>query len=152
VYVLMRRGHRLCLEDEVRLDAFREDRFVVTGSGLNSGFERRLSMLCREHGFEPRSVVAGFIWDDGEWPAGSDVVTLATERVARHAPAHMRYARLVPEQHMPIDLIWREDDDSPVLKTFLATQPSEAVTRPQAEAGAQAPGTAASAPAAADRS
>jgi hypothetical protein len=43
-------------------------------------------MLCREHGFEPRTVAAGLIRDDGEWPAGTDVVTLATERVARHAP------------------------------------------------------------------
>ena len=59
------------------------------------------------------------MWDDGEWPPGEDVVALATERVARNAPRHMRWARLVPEQTMPIDLVWREDDDSPVLKTFL---------------------------------
>jgi hypothetical protein len=31
----------------------------------------------------------------------------------------MRWAKLVPEQYMPIDLVWREDDDSPVLRTFL---------------------------------
>ncbi len=119
MYVLMRRGHRYCLETEVRLEAFRDDRMVITGSGLNSGFERRMKLLCREHGFEPKTVVAGFVWDDGEWPPGEDVVALASERVARNAPAHMRWAKLVPEQFMPIDLVWREDDDSPVLKTFL---------------------------------
>jgi DNA-binding transcriptional LysR family regulator len=119
MYVLMRRGHRLCLESKVRLADFREDRFVVTGSGLNSGFERRLRLLCREHGFEPRTVVAGFVWDDAEWPPGTDVVALATERVARNAPGHMRSAVITPAQHMPIDVIWREDDDSPVLHTFL---------------------------------
>ena len=116
MYVLMRRGHRLCLEAEVSLDAFSNDRFVVPGAGLNTGFNRRLALMC---GFEPHTVPAGFIWDDGEWPPGEDVVALATERVARNAPGHMRWAKLVPEQHMPIDLVWREDDDSPVLKTFL---------------------------------
>jgi len=120
LYVLMRRGHRFCLESEVRLEAFRDDRIVVTGSGLSSGFERRLRLLCREHGFEPRTVVAGFVWDDGEWPPGEDVVALATERVARNSPAHMRWARLVPDEYMPLELVWREDDDSPVLQTFLA--------------------------------
>ena len=62
---------------------------------------------------------ADFGWDDGEWPPGEDVIALATERVVRNASGHMRWARLVPEQTMPIDLVWREDDDSPVLKTFL---------------------------------
>ena len=67
MYVLMRRGHRLCLESEVVLEAFQNDRFVVPGVGLNTGFNRRLSLMC---GFEPRTVPAGFIWDDGEWPSG----------------------------------------------------------------------------------
>jgi DNA-binding transcriptional LysR family regulator len=130
MYMLMRRGHRLCLETEVHLDAFREDRFVVTGSGLNSGFERRLHLLCREHGFEPRTVVAGFVWDDAEWPPGTDVVALATERVARNAPSHMRSAVLVPPQYMPLELVWREDDDSPLLRTFLEVATPEPEPEP----------------------
>ena len=89
-------------------------------SGLNAGFNRRLRLLCREHGFEPRTVVAGFVWEDAEWPPGDDVVALASERVARNArAAHALPCRSPPEQYMPIDLVWREDDDSPVLRTFL---------------------------------
>jgi DNA-binding transcriptional LysR family regulator len=115
VHVLMRRGRG----DEVTLSDLRDCRFVVPAPGLNEGFERRLRRLCRAEGFTPRTVVAGFIWDDGEWPPGDDVVALATERVARHAAAHMRSAALAPATTLPLELLWREDDDSPLLKTFL---------------------------------
>ena len=101
---------------ELSLDALRDDRFVVPAEDLNAGFNRRLRLLCREHGFEPATLVAPAVWEDAEWPAGDDLVALATERVARHAAPHMRAARLVPAQHLPLELVWREDDDSPVLR------------------------------------
>jgi DNA-binding transcriptional LysR family regulator len=119
VWVLMRSGHPHSKDATVSLDALREDVFVVPGASMNAGFERRLRMLCRGAGFEPETVVASFIWDDAEWPAGDDVIALITERLALAAPEHMRAAVLVPEALMPIELLWREDDDSPVLKTFL---------------------------------
>ena len=82
--------------------------------GLNAGFNRRLRLLCREHGFEPRTVVAGSIWEDAEWPPGDDVVALATERVARNAgAAHAHGRRSRRRGTMPLELVWREDDDSP---------------------------------------
>jgi hypothetical protein len=59
------------------------------------------------------------VWEDEEWPAGDDLVTLATERVARNAAPHMRTALLVPELYLPVELVCREDDDSPLLRTFL---------------------------------
>jgi DNA-binding transcriptional LysR family regulator len=119
VWVLMRREHPLSGEDTVTLEALRSNVFVVPGVSLNAGFERRLRLLCRAAGFEPETVVASFIWDDAEWPGGDDVVALITERLALAAPAHMRAAPLVPEALMPIELLWREDDESPVLRTFL---------------------------------
>ena len=90
LYVLMRASHRLAGAPETSLGALREDRFVVPGERLNEGFNRRLRLLCREHGFEPRSVVASVVWEDAEWPPGDDVVALATVQVARHAAPHMR--------------------------------------------------------------
>ena len=50
---------------------------------LNAGFNRRVRLLCRERGFELETFVAPAVWEDAEWPAGDDLVTLATERVAR---------------------------------------------------------------------
>jgi hypothetical protein len=120
MHVLMRSGHRHAPAGELSLDALREDRFIVPAEDLNAGFNRRLRRLCREHGFEPLTIVAPAVWEDAERPAGDDLVALATERVARHSAPHMRTALLVPALYMPLELVWREDDDSPVLQTFLA--------------------------------
>jgi DNA-binding transcriptional LysR family regulator len=119
MHVFMRRTHRLASASQLELAALSGDRFVVPADDLNAGFNRRLRRLCREHGFEPRTVVAPAIWDDEEWPPGDDLVTLATEAVARNTAAHIHTARLVPDVDMPVDVIWREDDDSPVLHRFL---------------------------------
>ena len=117
--VLMRRGHRLSLEKEVRLEQLRGDRFVVPAEDLSPGFNRRLRALCSEHGFEPATSVATVIWDDDEWPPGDDVVTLVNDGWARHVPERLRSIKLEPELRLPVELVWREDDDSPVLRTFL---------------------------------
>ena len=54
MHVFMRRTHRHAGAGELELEALRGDRFVVPAEDLNSGFNRRLRLLCREHGFEPR--------------------------------------------------------------------------------------------------
>ena len=59
------------------------------------------------------------IWDDDEWPAGDDVVTLVNTGWARHVPDRLRTVTLEPELRLHIEVVWREDDDSPVLRTFL---------------------------------
>jgi DNA-binding transcriptional LysR family regulator len=112
--VLMRRTHRLAGVGELSVDALRGARIVIPADELNTGFNRRLRRLCD---FEP--VVAASIWEDAEWPPGDELVTLATDAVARRAGPHMRVARLVPEVWMPVEVVWREDDDSPVLARFL---------------------------------
>jgi hypothetical protein len=117
VHVLMRSTHRLAGWEAVSPVALRDDRFVVPGEDLNGGFHRRLRALC---GFEPATVVAGVIWDDAEWPDGADVVTLTTERWARHLSPSMRAPRLEPAETMPVELAWREHDASPLLGRFLA--------------------------------
>jgi DNA-binding transcriptional LysR family regulator len=119
MHVLMRSGHRLAGRAELGLAQLRGDRFVVPAEDLNPVFNRELRTLCAEHGFTPARVVAGVIWDAAEWPAGDDVVTLTTERWARHLPAGLWAARLVPERRLPVELAWREDDGSPVLARFL---------------------------------
>ena len=102
-----------------RLEAFSNDRFVVPGAGLNTGFNRGCALSARCAGSSRGRCPPASSGTTASGRPGDDVVALATERVARNAPSHMRWARLVPEQTMPIDLVWREDDDSPVLKTFL---------------------------------
>jgi DNA-binding transcriptional LysR family regulator len=119
MHVLMRRGHRFAGADAVRLEQLAGDRFVVPAEELNPGFNRRLRALCGEHGFEPATSVASVIWDDDEWPAGDDVVTLVSDRWARHVSDRMRTVTLEPELRLPVEIVWREDDDSPLLKTFL---------------------------------
>jgi DNA-binding transcriptional LysR family regulator len=117
--VLMRRSHRLAGAEVVQLEQLRGDRFVVPAEELNPGFNRRLRALCSHHGFEPATSVATVIWDDDEWPAGDDVVTLVNDGWARHVPDRLRSVALEPELHLPVEVVWREDDDSPILKTFL---------------------------------
>jgi DNA-binding transcriptional LysR family regulator len=119
IHVLMRSTHRLAGTRELGLDRLAGDRFVVPARALNRRFNDRLDALCRARGFTPRTVVAGVIWDDAEWPPGADVVALTTERWAARRPEHLWAARLTPPEHMPLELAWREDDDSPVLATFL---------------------------------
>jgi DNA-binding transcriptional LysR family regulator len=116
VHVLMRvpRG------ESVTLAELRSCRFVVPGVGQNEGFGRRLRVLCAAAGFTPSTVVANFIWDDAEWPPGDDIVALATERVVRARAPHLHSARLTPAATLPLELLWREDDDSPVVRTFLS--------------------------------
>ena len=123
MWVLMRASHPLANASELSLGELRDCRFVLPGEGLNPGYNRRVRALCRKHGFEPRSVVASLIWEDAEWPAGSDLVALATDHVARQAPPHMRVTPLVPDILMPVELLWREDDPSPVLARFLDVVP-----------------------------
>jgi DNA-binding transcriptional LysR family regulator len=112
--VLMRRTHPLAGAAELPVDALRGARIVIPADDLNAGFNRRLRQLCA---FEP--VVAAAIWEDAEWPPGDDLLTLVTGAVARRAAPHMHVARLVPEVLMPVEVVWREDDDSPVLARFL---------------------------------
>jgi DNA-binding transcriptional LysR family regulator len=119
MYVYMRRTHRHAGAAELALEALRGDRFVIPVEDLNAGFNRRLRLLCRERGFEPRTVVAPAVWEEAEWPAGDDLVTLATEAVARHAPPHIAAARIAGGVEFPLELIWREGDDSPVLRRLL---------------------------------
>jgi hypothetical protein len=116
MWILMRASHRLAGATEISLEALRGDRFVVPRADLNAGFNRRLRSLC---GFEPACVVASLIWDEAEWPPGDDLVTLVPAAVARHAPPHMRVLALVDEATMPLELLWREDDASPLLGRFL---------------------------------
>jgi DNA-binding transcriptional LysR family regulator len=118
VHVLMRSSHRLSGRPAVEIGALRGDRFVVPGADLNGGFERRLRALCAD--FRPATVVAGVIWDEAEWPPGDDVVTLTTERWARHLPPALRAPLLFPPATMPVELAWREHDASPLLQRFLA--------------------------------
>jgi DNA-binding transcriptional LysR family regulator len=118
--LLMRRGHRLAGRAELDLARLRGNRLVIPAEDLNPAFNRRLRALCAEHDFQPTTIVAGVIWDDAEWPPGDDVVTLTTERWARHIPQHLWAARLNPQQTLPIELAWRDDDTSPVLARFLA--------------------------------
>ena len=117
LYVLMRGSHRLAGRDEVPIEALAGDRFVVPGEDLNGEFHRRLLALCRP--FVPATVLAGVIWDEAEWPPGDDVVTLTTERWARHLAPGLRAPRLVPVQTMAVELAWREHDSSPLLHRFL---------------------------------
>jgi DNA-binding transcriptional LysR family regulator len=119
MHLFMRRTHRFAGESQLELTALRGDRFVVPAEELNAGFNRRLRRLCREHGFEPVTVVAPAVWEDEEWPPGDDLVTLASERVARNAAPHIHTALLVPELYLPLEVVWREDDDSPILQRFL---------------------------------
>jgi DNA-binding transcriptional LysR family regulator len=112
--VLMRRAHPLAGEPELSVEALRGARIVIPADDLNAGFNRRLRRLCA---FEP--VVAASIWEDAEWPPGDDLLTLVTPSVAQRVAPHMHVARLVPELEMPIEVVWREDDDSPVLARFL---------------------------------
>jgi DNA-binding transcriptional LysR family regulator len=118
--VLMRRGHRLAAAQAVRLEQLRGDRFVVAGEELAPGFNRRLRALCAEHDFEPATILGTDIWDDVEWPDGNDVVTLVPERWRRHVQDRLRVVPLEPELRLPVEIVWREDDDSPLLRTFLA--------------------------------
>jgi DNA-binding transcriptional LysR family regulator len=119
MHILMRRGHRLSGAESVQLEQLRGDRFVVPAEDLSPGFYRRLRAICREHGFEPATSVATVIWDDDEWPAGDDVVTLVNEGWARHVPNRLRTVTLEPDLRLPVEVVWREDDDSPLLRTFL---------------------------------
>jgi DNA-binding transcriptional LysR family regulator len=119
MHVFMLRSHRFASASQLELEALSGDRFVVPSEELNAGFNRRLRRLCREHGFEPRTVVAPAVWEDEEWPPGDDLVTLASESVARNTAAHIHTALLVPDVYMPLDVVWREDDDSPLLHRFL---------------------------------
>jgi DNA-binding transcriptional LysR family regulator len=121
VHVLMRSVHRLAGTREIRLAQLERDRFVVPAHALNRRFNEQLEALCGAQGFVPRTVVAGVIWDDAEWPPGADVVALTTERWAARRPDHLWAAPLTPREHMPLELAWREHDDSPLLQTLLAT-------------------------------
>jgi DNA-binding transcriptional LysR family regulator len=117
--VLMRRAHPLAGAEEVRLEQLGDDRFVVAGDEFAPGFNRRLRALCAEHGFEPETLLGTDIWDDAEWPPGDDVITLVPERWHRHVRDRMRVVRLEPELRLPVDVVWREDNESPLVRTFL---------------------------------
>jgi DNA-binding transcriptional LysR family regulator len=117
--VLMRTSHRHAGAESVALADLRGDRFVLPAEDLNPGFNRRLRALCREHGFEPATLVAGVIWDEAEWPTGPDVVALTTERWGRHVRSGLHIAALVPEQRLPLEVVWREGDGSPLVRSVL---------------------------------
>jgi DNA-binding transcriptional LysR family regulator len=120
LHVLMRASHPLAARADVTLAELARGRFVIPGEELNGEFNRRLRALCGAAGFAPETVVAGVIWDAAEWPPGDDVVTLTTERWARHLPAGLRAPALLPTATMPIELAWRERDESPLLSRFVA--------------------------------
>jgi DNA-binding transcriptional LysR family regulator len=117
--VLMRATHRLADAEEVRFEHLRGDRFVVAADELSPGFNRRLRALCAEHGFEPATVLGTDIWDDEEWPGGDDVLAIVPARWRTHVHAGLRAVPLEPELRMPVEVVWREDEDSPLVRRFL---------------------------------
>ena len=117
--ILMRRGHPLAGAAEVRLGQLGGDRFVVAADEFAPGFNRRLRALCAEHGYEPETLLGTDIWDDEEWPPGDDVITLVPERWRSHVPDRLRVVTLEPELRLPVEVVWREDEDSPLVRTFL---------------------------------
>jgi len=117
--VLMRRGHLLAGQREVGIAQLAGDRFVVAADEFAPGFNRRLPALCAEHGFEPKTILGTDIWDDDEWPAGDDVITLVPERWRSHIHDRLRIVTLEPELRLPVEVVWREDDDSALVRTFL---------------------------------
>jgi DNA-binding transcriptional LysR family regulator len=123
--VLMRRAHPLAGAAVLPVGALEGARIVIPADELNTGFNRRLRRLCA---FEP--VVVTSIWEDAEWPPGDDLLTLVTGPVARRAGPHMHVARLETDVWMPVELVWREDDDSPVLARALEVATPSPSPRP----------------------
>ena len=113
------RTHRLAGAAELRARGAARRPLRGPRRELNAGFNRRLRLLCREpassRGRSSRP-------PSGTTPSGRRATSgHAGHRAGRPARARRTCATalLVPGADLPLELVWREDDDSPVLRTFL---------------------------------
>ncbi|MFT4055692.1 MAG: LysR substrate-binding domain-containing protein [Novosphingobium sp.] len=115
------RTHPFAMRESVRLEELAAESFVHIATHRNPGLQKDLLARCKEIGFEPRighraSTISGIL------------TLVATEGAVALMPELIGVTEAftcVPiegfEVTIPVDLIWRTGDDSPLLRQYIAS-------------------------------
>jgi DNA-binding transcriptional LysR family regulator len=114
-------GHPLAGREAIPLSALAEEAFVLFPRELAPRLFDTLVGLCRREGFEPTLRRESFHTGWELCVLGDiEVVALTPHSVAHDLPAGLVALPLSePREQLETDVVWRRDDSSPTLATFL---------------------------------
>lgn len=107
--VHLRDDHQLAGRDAIALEELHDEDVLVAGGGDSDGFTATVTALCREAGFEPRTVADPYP-DLGTQAVAEGLGVVVYVRTAY--PPQLQGTRLVPLAGgltLPFHLVWRED-------------------------------------------
>jgi DNA-binding transcriptional LysR family regulator len=117
-------GHRLADAGEVRIADFRDEPFVAFPESFGSVVRTTLVEQCQAAGFAPRfAQTAPDSWTCTALVSAGVGLHFTTANAVAHLPLDGVRVREIADRLPAIDvfLIWRRDDDSPVLQRVLRT-------------------------------
>jgi DNA-binding transcriptional LysR family regulator len=120
VVALLPASHALAVEEEIDLGTLADEDFVFFPRDLGPRLYDFLVSLCRRAGFEPRHDGTSFHtrWTIGSWD--SDTVALVPRSVSLELPAGVVALPIAaPDDPLETELVWRGDDDSPIVAAFV---------------------------------
>ncbi len=113
-------AHRLAKQKSLKLNAFADESFLLVPRYLGPGFYDQVMALCARAGFVPNVVQeARTAQTIVSLVAGGMGVSIVPASMQTFQPDGIVYRSIEPETAADLAVMWRPDDKSPVLNSFL---------------------------------
>jgi DNA-binding transcriptional LysR family regulator len=117
--VALPKSHRLARKNNLRIGDLRDERFIMVPDKGAMGWNDMLRALCRSAGFSPKLTIEANQMQAVNWLVhvgfGLAIVPASIQSMHR---SKVTYRRLIGAPTVPGMMVWRKDNDSPVLKCF----------------------------------
>ncbi len=117
--VILPEDHPLSHKKRVSLSSLADEPFVMFPRARSPGFFDHLMALFREHGFVPRIVQEGALFDITSLVAAGFGVSVLPASVRRVQGDRLVVRPIVGEPYVELLVAWRSRSEDPVLRTFL---------------------------------
>jgi DNA-binding transcriptional LysR family regulator len=113
-------GHRLGRHNRLRLSMLADEPFVLQARSRGPGSHDQILAICRSAGFSPRVVQEGSNAEVASLVASGAGVAIVPASLRALRRAGVLYRPLHGRPMTQLDMVWRKDASSPVLRAFLA--------------------------------
>ncbi len=113
-------GHRLGRHKRLRLAMLADEPFVLQARSFGPGSHDQILAVCRTAGFSPRVVQEGSQAEVASLVASGAGVAIVPASLRAIRRAGVLYRPLHERPMTRLDMAWRKDAPSPVLRAFLA--------------------------------
>src|SRR5262245_55939085 len=113
-------GHRFGRHKRLRLSLLADEPFVLQARSRGPGSHDQILAICRTAGFSPRVVQEGSNAEVASLVASGAGVAIVPASLRAIRRAGVLYRPLRERPMTQLDMVWRKDAPSPVLRAFLA--------------------------------